>query len=385
MHLARLLEGSVGAEPAPVIINAASAYAGGGATLALNFLRWLAQQPGAAVVLVPDLEPFRKVGQSAGFRAVFLPPFSMRGWARWQFDEQWLPRYCYRQRARLLFTLGSIGPARPPCPHAVLVQNAFYVYGRCAARRRLSPRARLRLLLEVALFRRCVRRATRVIAQTPVMAERIAASCAVAPENLRIVENAVEADSLIPLPRRSASHFRLLTLARYYPHKNLEILPQIVRRLGERAGGFRFLTTVDAADGAAARRWLRSLRTLGVAQYFENLGRVEYDRLPELYAAADAALVPSLLESSTACYAEAMHFGLPIVTSNLDFARASCAQAAIYCDPFDADAFARAVLALAADSQLAGSLTQAGREHARAQGLTWACAAPRLAVAAGIL
>src|SRR6185437_14755992 len=102
MHLARLLEGSVGAEPAPVIINAASAYAGGGATLALNFLRWLAQQPGAAVVLVPDLEPFRKVGQSAGFRAVFLPPFSMRGWARWQFDEQWLPRYCYRQRARLL-------------------------------------------------------------------------------------------------------------------------------------------------------------------------------------------------------------------------------------------------------------------------------------------
>ena len=45
--------------------------------------------------------------------------------------------------------------------------------------------------------------------------------------------------------------------------------------------------------------------------------------------------MPSLLESFSIVYLEAMHHGLPIFTSDLWFARGVCGNAATYFDPFD--------------------------------------------------
>ncbi|HXR98596.1 MAG TPA: glycosyltransferase [Terriglobales bacterium] len=367
------------------VINAANAYAGGGATLAQNFLRWLAPRAIDTMAIVPDQPGFRSLTWSHHLQPVYVAPFSMKGLRRLGYDEIWLPRFCRRLRARVLFTLGSIGPAHTECPHSVLLQNSYYAYGDCEARRRLPFSLRLRLPWEERLFARCARNCTTLIAQTPVVAERLQARFALPAAKIEVVGNAVDAQRLVPLPKVPSRAYRLLMLSRYYSHKNFELLPLIAQSLMRRGAlNIRFITTVAKADGAAGSRWLRSLDRHGVAHMFDNRGFVEYEQLPCLYANADAAILPSLLESSTATYSEAVHFGLPMITSDLDFARGSCQRAALYCDPLDPEAFADAIVRLMESPALAAELVAEGRVMLKHGDLTWDRAAPRLAAAAGI-
>ena len=50
----------------------------------------------------------------------------------------------------------------------------------------------------------------------------------------------------------------------------------------------------------------------------------------KLYASVDACFMPSLLETFSANYPEAMSTGRPLIASDLDFARAICGDAAKY-------------------------------------------------------
>ena len=47
--------------------------------------------------------------------------------------------------------------------------------------------------------------------------------------------------------------------------------------------------------------------------------------------------MPSLLESFSGTYVEAMYYRIPIFTSGLDFAREVCGEGATYFDPHDPD------------------------------------------------
>jgi glycosyltransferase involved in cell wall biosynthesis len=101
-----------------------------------------------------------------------------------------------------------------------------------------------------------------------------------------------------------------------------------------------------------------------------NIGPVPPASLPEAYRSADALLLPTLLESFTRTYAEAMHFELPILTSNRDFARCICQDAALYFDPLDANSVARAMFRMMEDAALRRRLTQNGKRR-RGQIPTW--------------
>jgi glycosyltransferase involved in cell wall biosynthesis len=57
--------------------------------------------------------------------------------------------------------------------------------------------------------------------------------------------------------------------------------------------------------------------------------------VPSLYRQVDALLLPTLLESFSGTYVEAMFHGKPIFTSNYEFATDVCQGAALYFDPLD--------------------------------------------------
>ncbi len=82
--------------------------------------------------------------------------------------------------------------------------------------------------------------------------------------------------------------------------------------------------------------------------------------MAEYYLACNALLLPTLLESFSGTYLEAMHFGRPILTSNLDFARDVCDDAALYFDPWDPVAIKDAILKLKDDASLQTELVCRG-------------------------
>jgi glycosyltransferase involved in cell wall biosynthesis len=63
---------------------------------------------------------------------------------------------------------------------------------------------------------------------------------------------------------------------------------------------------------------------------------VKPDDCPQLYLETHAVFLPTLLECFSATYAEAMKMKLPIVTTNLGFAKTVCGRAALYYDPLSA-------------------------------------------------
>ena len=122
--------------------------------------------------------------------------------------------------------------------------------------------------------------------------------------------------------------FRLLTISAYYKHKNLEIIKEIIPYLMDRKIPAHFYLTINEFD--------YELIFSGYSEFITNIGPVDIKYTPSIYRQCDALFLPTLLETFTASYPEAMKTGKPILTSDLSFAREICGNAAEYFDPLDA-------------------------------------------------
>ena len=108
-----------------------------------------------------------------------------------------------------------------------------------------------------------------------------------------------------------------------------------------------------------------------------NLGTVKLTELPALYESCDAVVMPSLLECYSISYLEGMHFGLPIIASDRDFARASCGDGALYFDPLDARDLAAKIAMLRHHPSLSAGLVARGRSRLESMEFSWEEAARR--------
>ena len=94
-----------------------------------------------------------------------------------------------------------------------------------------------------------------------------------------------------------------------------------------------------------------------------NIGPQPVTSGPALYKSCDALFLPTVLETFTATYPEAMCMQKPIITSDLDFARDICRDAAFYFDPTNSKEAAEAIISVADDKNLSNKLVEAGRRR----------------------
>lgn len=130
---------------------------------------------------------------------------------------------------------------------------------------------------------------------------------------------------------------RLLCFSAPYPHKCIDVIPAVAKELSARLPdrNFEFAVTLPH-DDPLWRKIEADARRLGVASRIVNRGPILVADGPALYRDCHVCFMPTILECFTATYPEAMAMGLPIVTSDLDFARAVCGDAAVYFRPRDA-------------------------------------------------
>ncbi len=155
---------------------------------------------------------------------------------------------------------------------------------------------------------------------------------------------------------------RLLCFAAAYPQKRLEFLPRVAQQLQSRDRGlnFEFVITLPQ-DCELLQRVLGIADQLGVRSRIKNEGRIPVAEGPKLYDTCDICFMPTVLETFTATYPEAMAMGLPIVTTNLAFASDVCQDAALYFAPNDAAAAADQVVRLLRDEALWRTLIARGK------------------------
>jgi len=95
--------------------------------------------------------------------------------------------------------------------------------------------------------------------------------------------------------------------------------------------------------------------------------------LPALLAGAAALVHPALHEGFGLTALEAMHAGVPVIAARSPGLAETCATAALYVDPYDAEGLADALRRVASDPALRADLAQRG--HRRATAFSWLASA----------
>lgn len=162
------------------------------------------------------------------------------------------------------------------------------------------------------------------------------------PEKITVVANNcasayLEADVTNRLQQKFGETVNILCFASYYPHKCLELIPQIALHLiaDHNIRNFKFILTVPHSTYATSRV-AKQAAILGMERYIENVGYIALKDGPALYKRCHISILPSILETFSATYPESMSGGLPMVTSDLGFARSVCGDAALYFMPLSA-------------------------------------------------
>ena len=154
---------------------------------------------------------------------------------------------------------------------------------------------------------------------------------------------------------------RILVPSAYYRHKNLELLPEICAFLVKKLEGRKFTVSLTIPNDSPG--WIaikERAAVLGVESSIETLGELSLERLADVYKDCDCVLLPTLREVSTAVYPESFFFSKPLVTSDLEFARELCGDAALYATANDAEAFADRLIDVLSDSVISASLVAKG-------------------------
>lgn len=139
-------------------------------------------------------------------------------------------------------------------------------------------------------------------------------------------------------------------------HKNLGIMIPVSDYLERNRPDFNFRFVITCKENEFPVP--QSLK-----HHFVYTGKVDIAECPNLYEQADIMFMPTLLECFTATYPEAMRMDVPIVTTDLEFARGLCGDAACYYSAIDAAAAAEAIYKVAMDKDYASLLVYKGRKQ----------------------
>jgi len=281
------------------------------------------------------------------------------------FERFSVPRAVRQFRPDWIWGMASSGLAHPPAPQAILFHKPHFIYGGehgrigSAWERLRNGLARRRLMAALP--------STRIVfCQTRTAAARFPRFTGYR-GRVALMPNAVSRMALAGNPAARpevfsslSGKFVLFCLTRYYPHKNLESLCETFERHGDGLRDVVILLTIAAEQHPRAAALLRRISNPGLQPHFINVGPLPPDALAGYYTHSDGLILPTLLESFSGTYLEAMQFRRPILTSDLDFAREVCGPAASYFDPRDAAQIASAIRTLRDDPRRAAHLIEAG-------------------------
>lgn len=169
-----------------------------------------------------------------------------------------------------------------------------------------------------------------------------------------------------PKPTDPAGFGTILVVGNVLPRKNIRIVADAVARL-RAAGNDVRLRVVGSVPHHMEHEAQRILAQLGHQATFT--GHVGIDELALEYSRADVVCLASHFEGFGLPLLEAMAFGRPVISSNATCLPEVGGDAALYADPEDADAWARAILDVLSNTTLRHRLIEAGYE--RVQGFSW--------------
>jgi glycosyltransferase involved in cell wall biosynthesis len=247
----------------------------------------------------------------------------------------YLDKLLHDNSVDLVFNMGDL-IIHTSTPQVYLFDWAFAVYQDHEIWGMMDWKSKLNRKIKLLLFKQAINKVATVIAQTGIIKDKLVEQYNL--NNVHVIENAVSLDNFedeTNFDWRLPKSKNLLYLTHYYPHKNLEILLPLAVVIKEKGLDYKLILTIDPEQHPKAKELLDKVKELGLNDIIINVGSVSMALVPSLYKQCDALLMPTLLESFSGTYVEALFHKIPIFTTNADFSKAVCKNAAFYFDPHD--------------------------------------------------
>ncbi len=320
-----------------IFINGLNAKSGGGKSILNNYLSILHKQQNISekyFILTANKNEYEKY-QRKNIAIVDIPSFYKTHFILPFTYKFILPRLLIKLEIDKVFNPADI-PIATNINQIFLFDWSYAVYPESKVWRMMDFKSFLVGKVKLNLFRKNKKYINKMLAQNEAMKNRLEKIFSI--QNISIVPNAVSLDNLnggefidFKLPEGK----KLLYLTHYYPHKNLEIFLPLAETIKKRHLNYKLIITIDENQHTKAKELLLSIKNKKLDDIIINVGSVEMKHVPELYKQTDGLLMPTLLESFSGTYVEAMFHKKPIFTSNFDFSKVVCRDAAFYFDPFN--------------------------------------------------
>jgi glycosyltransferase involved in cell wall biosynthesis len=212
---------------------------------------------------------------------------------------------------------------------------------------------------------RVAQRLRRMITVSESSFKDIVKDHSVAPERLHIVPVGVDEESFRPLPHIRPVPGRLVTTASAdVTMKGLKYLLEAVAKLRTERDDVHLVVIGRRKVGGASDE---AIRRLGLEDSVEFITGVPEERIVELYAEAELAVVPSLYEGFSLPAIEAMSCGIPLVATTggaLPEVVGTDGDTALTVDPGDSEALAAKLRwALERPEELRATVGARGRQR----------------------
>ncbi len=352
----------MGVAEVKLLVDCTPLHSGGGVQVAIALLEGLRRQDDIdwLAVVPQSLWPMLEQINWGDGRVIALPKLSRLDMVRAGFVLAQTER---RFKPDVVFTVFGTAYFRARTTHLVgfALPNLIYDYDGPLVR----PIWSFDWLLDrlrVALFRK----ADHIVVETETVRTRLAQRLVYPADRISVIRQCVnpllKQHAQTPLP--AGPRVGVFVPSAYYRHKNLEIIPPVAALMAKERPDldFEFRLTLPRENGNW-RAIAQEAERLGVGDRVVSLGSLTLAELAVAYRSASIVFLPTLREASTAVYPESFYFRRPLVTSDMDFARELCGDAALYVPPFEPEAIARTVLRLAQSPELARQLVHRGTQR----------------------
>ena len=295
------------------------------------------------------------------------------------FERLILPRIVKNWRPDVILGLGNAGlHGKSDIPQAILCHNSYLWYGKRHYGQTMQMSANFKRWIKRHCLAKDLRQTQLLLCQTEAATKRIqdmygyegkTALCSNAVSRFTLEDN--EPTEVLDFVSSYQDCMKLFYITKYYPHKNLEVLVDIFDQYRDELDCVVLFLTIASEQHTCAAKLLQSIKRKGLNDRIINIGPLPQKSLGAIFRNMDALIMPTLLESFSGSYLEAMHFGLPILTSDLDFAHEVCGESAIYFDPWDAETIKDAVLKLKNNPKLAQYLISGGKMRLQSKFQSW--------------
>ncbi len=320
-----------------IFINGLSAKSAGGKSILINYLKELkSYQTNNNYIILVHKTLFISEYEGKHIHFIHLPNLFENKLFFPLVYSIIIPRLLKINKIDLVFNLADI-PIKTRINQLFLFDWSYAVYPKSKVWNLMSKSDFILKKIKLYYFKKFSRYINVLIAQTDTMKNHLKDQYKI--DEIYVVPNAVSLDNLkggVNIDYKLPIGHKFLYLTHYYPHKNIEIFLEIAKQIMLKGLNYKLIITIEPDQHIGAKQFLDEVIRLKLDKIIVNVGAVKMENVPSLYKQCDALLMPTLLESFSGTYVEAMFHKKPILTSNYDFAVDICQEAAIYFDPYNA-------------------------------------------------